>query len=90
MSQSAEYTMKAVALEKISLFISWPANTIGNSHTQEFVICVLGYYPFVDVLKDVYRNKKIKDLEVRVITISDIHELPDCQLLYIPKLKPVN
>jgi hypothetical protein len=86
-SQSAEYTMKAVALEKLSLFISWPANTLKNDPSQEFVIGVLGQTSFGDILKDVYKDKKIKDRKVKIINIVNIQGLTECQMLIIPNIK---
>jgi hypothetical protein len=87
MSQSEEFTMKAVALEKISLFISWPANTLKSNSTQEFVIGIYGQNPFKEILEDVYKDKKIKDRKVKIITITNIQEITECQLLFIPKIK---
>ena len=86
-SQSAEHTMKAVALEKLSLFISWPANTLKNDPSQEFVIGVLGQASFSDILKDVYKEKKIKERKVKIVTIKNIQELTECQILIIPNIK---
>jgi len=81
--QSTEYTMKAVALEKLSLFISWPANTLENDPSQEFVICILGQKSFKNILEDVYKDKKIKDRKVKIRTITDIEDLKACQMLII-------
>jgi hypothetical protein len=86
-SQSSEYMMKAVALEKISLFILWPANTFNNSTSQEFVIAVLDQQSFCDILEEVYKTKKIKERKVKVVSIKTIQELPECQILFIPKMK---
>ncbi|NWJ52389.1 MAG: YfiR family protein [Bacteroidetes bacterium] len=89
-SQSAEYTMKAVAFEKLSLFISWQANVIKNDPSQEFVIAVLGQNPFGNILKDVYKDKKIKDKRVKIVYFKNIKQLPECQILFISKIDPVD
>jgi hypothetical protein len=86
-SQSSEYTMKAVALEKLSLFISWPPNLVKNDPSREFVIAVLAQTSFGEVLKDVYKDKKIKDRKVRIVNLKNIQELTDCQMLFIPNIK---
>jgi hypothetical protein len=86
-SQSAEYTLKAVALEKISLFINWPANTLKNDPSKEFVIGVYGVNPFSKILEDVYKDKKIKDRKVKIVTILNIQSFTECHLLFIPKIK---
>ncbi len=81
-AQSDEQTMKAVALEKLSLFISWPENT----PSKEFVICVLNQNPLGDILEDVYKDKKIKDKKVKIVKIKNLQELTECQLLLIPTI----
>jgi hypothetical protein len=90
LSQSSEYTIKAVALEKLSLFITWPANAFKNSSTQEFVIGIYGQTAFKDILETVYKDKKIKDRKVKIIAISTLQEFKDCHLLYIPNINLSN
>jgi hypothetical protein len=85
--QSEEYMMKAVAFEKISLFISWPVNPSENPASQEFVISVLGQNPFGKILEEVYRDKKIKDKKVKINYIASIQNLTECDILFIPKIK---
>ena len=58
-AQQEEYTMKAVAFEKISMFITWP-DSVFNRNSNEFVITVLGQNPFGDILENVYKDKNIK------------------------------
>lgn len=84
-SQSAEYTLKAVAFEKLSLFITWKATAIQDNSSKEFVIAVLGKNPFGNTLKEVYENKKIKDKTVRIIYAKNIKDLTSCQILFISK-----
>jgi len=85
-SQSSEFEMKAVALEKLALFIEWPKSVPENT-TDNFVIAVLGQNLFGTTLEQVYKNHKIKEREVKIIYINDIDQLPECQMLFIPKLK---
>ena len=80
-----EYTMKAIAFEKLALFITWPANSLKNNHSQEFVIAVLGQNPFGDVLENIYKNKKIKDKKVKIVYVKKLQQLPECQILFISK-----
>jgi hypothetical protein len=84
-SQSAEYTLKAVAFEKLSLFIDWKATAIQDNSSKEFVIAVFGKNPFGNTLKEVYENKKIKDKTVRIIYAKSIKDLTNCQILFISK-----
>jgi hypothetical protein len=74
-SQSSEYTMKAVAFEKLSLFIIWPASTIKNEPSREFIIAVLNQTSFGEALKEVYKDKKIKDKKVKIVNLKSIQEL---------------
>ncbi|HEY9124551.1 MAG TPA: YfiR family protein [Bacteroidales bacterium] len=83
--QSDINTLKAVAIEKIALFITWPPGSLSN---QEFTIGILGDNPITETLKQIYLEKKIKDLRVNIVEIKDIESITSsCQLLFIPKIK---
>ena len=86
-AQSNEYILKAVALEKIAMFVTWPGETDATKQPQDFVIAVLANKKFGNILEDVYRDKKIKDKPVSVILISNIDELANCDILFIPSIK---
>jgi hypothetical protein len=85
-AQTSEYEMKAVAFEKLSLFIDWPPHAF-ESTNDEFIIAVLGYNPFGSILDDIYLNRKIKNRAVKVIYIKDIRQLKECHLLFISKIE---
>ncbi len=82
-SQSMEYTMKAVAFEKLAMFITWPANTSADDPSREFTIAILGPNPFNDTLEEVYAGKKIKERKVKIIYLKDIQKLTSCDILFI-------
>jgi hypothetical protein len=86
-TQSEELMVKAVAFEKLSMFIKWPANSSENNANEEFVITVLGQNQFGNLLEKVYKNGKIKDKRVKINYISTIQKLTDCNILFIPKIK---
>lgn len=86
-AQSNEYILKAVALEKIAMFITWPGETDKTIHSQDFVIAVLANKKFGNILEDIYRDKKIKDKPVSIIQITTIDELIQCDILFIPSIK---
>ena len=86
-AQQEEYTMKAVAFEKISMFITWPDSTF-NKSSNEFVIIVFGQNPFGDILENVYKDKKIKNKKVKVLYTQKTQLLSSCQLLFISKTDP--
>jgi len=83
-SQSTEYELKAVAFQKLSLFIEWPGNAFENSG-NEFIIGVLGENPFGNLLESVYENVKIKDKKVKTVYFRNIEQAGKCHLLFIPK-----
>jgi len=84
--QASENEMKAVALEKIAMFIEWPPASTLNQRNQ-IVIAVYRQQEFSRVLQDVYKDHKIKEKSVRIVTVSDIRELPVCDILFIPREK---
>lgn len=85
-SQNTEFEIKAVALEKIALFIGWPGNATATPAGQ-FVIAVLDDPAFSETLREVYRNHKIKDHPVKVIDLNDVTQYADYQILYLPEMK---
>lgn len=91
-SQPTEYTMKAVAFEKLAMFITWPDNSSTNETSQEFIIAVLGQNPFNGILEEVYAGKKIKERKVKIIYLKDIENIVNCDILFISgnKLNEVN
>jgi hypothetical protein len=83
-SQQTETLVKAVAFEKISLFINWPD---GTDNHDKFIITVLGENPFGNTLEQLYKDKTIKGKKVVVNYITTIKDLGKCDILYISKMK---
>jgi hypothetical protein len=86
-AQQSEYVLKAVALEKIAIFVNWPEPGIHENVPDEFVIAVLGKNPFGDILEETYRNKQIKDRKVIIVYIQNIQKLTSCDILFIPEMR---
>lgn len=89
-SQPSEYMVKAVALEKLALFIEWPEEQ-KTDRDQPFIIAVLEPNPMREALEEVYKNHKIKGKTVKIKIINDIRELgriTPCHVLFIPELSP--
>jgi len=82
-SQPSEYLLKAVFLEKFTRFIDWPDAVHPADSTGLFIIGILGEDPFDVDLETVYKNQKIKNRPVRVRNCQQIHEVDDCDLLFI-------
>lgn len=89
-SQPSEYMVKAVALEKLALFIEWPEDQ-KTDLDQTFIIAVLEPNPMREALEEVYKNHKIKGKTVKIKIINDIRELDridPCHVLFIPEMNP--
>ena len=86
-SQETAVMMKAVAFEKISMFINWPTVPIGSSVSSDFVITVLGQNIFETTLEDLYRDKKIKDKRVTINYLTANQNPGICDILFISKMK---
>ena len=86
-AQQSEYVLKAVALEKIAIFVNWPERIQTDKTDSEFVIAVLGKNPFGDVLEETYRNKLIKDRKVKIIYVQNVQKLTTCDILFIPGMR---
>jgi hypothetical protein len=86
-SQTDINIMKAVAIEKIALFVTWPTCSTKDTTSHEFIIGVVGSDSFSEVLENVYKDEKIKNKRVKVVTITDTQEAIDCDLLYIPRIR---
>jgi hypothetical protein len=86
-SQQTEIIMKAVAFEKISMFIDWPVAAAGNSVSSDFVITVLGQNIFGTTLEELYKDKKIKDKKVTVNYLTVNQNPGKCDILFISKMK---
>ncbi|MBI9071312.1 MAG: YfiR family protein [Melioribacteraceae bacterium] len=79
------YKLKAVYLEKFSLFVSWPEESNIADTTKSFEITVIGENPFEGELVDLYvkGNVKICKKKVDVTFIENIEEINNCQILYV-------
>ena len=79
--------MKAVALEKISMFIDWPIVADTNSVSSDFVITVLGQNIFGSTLEELYKDKNIKHKKVTVNYLT-ANQIPGkCDILFVSKMK---
>lgn len=79
--------MKAVAFEKISMFIDWPVVATANRVSSDFVITVLGQNIFGTTLEDLYKDKKIKDKKVTVNYLTTNQIPGKCDILFVSKMR---
>ncbi len=85
--QQSEYVMKAVALEKIAIFVNWPNQDLHENISSDFVIAVLGKNPFGNILEETYTNKLIKERKVKIIYVQSVQNLTNCDILFIPEMR---
>ncbi len=79
--------MKAVAFEKISMFIDWPLVAAGDNASSDFVITVLGQNIFGTTLEELYKDKKIKDKKVTVNYLTTSQNPGKCDILFVSKMR---
>lgn len=80
------YRLKAVYLEKFSIFTDWPDSIHSNENDSPFIISVLGDDPELkEELIKVFYKEKIKILNRSVILdfIENINDLDDPQILFL-------
>ena len=82
-AQAREYVMKAVAIEKIARYVSWPEYLSMEDTTNPFIITIIGTNPFGLLLEEIYKDKKIKNKPVIINTISTTDEIKNCHILFI-------
>lgn len=76
---------KAVLLSKITQYIEWPENANLTDQSKPFIITVIGKNPFGSLLEDLYlsNGQKIKNKYVEIHYIKEIHEIDQCNILFI-------
>ncbi|OHE18607.1 MAG: hypothetical protein A2X96_01130 [Syntrophobacterales bacterium GWC2_56_13] len=80
-SASREYTLKAVFLYNIALFVEWPEGAF-TSEQSPLTICVLGNNPFGEALDSLSRQT-VKNRKLAVRQINRVEEAAGCQILFV-------
>jgi len=79
-SQSLEYTVKALYIEKFARFTDWKNSIKG----EYFVIAILGESPFKGELEKLAKKSiKIKNKPIKIIYVKNIKEAENSQLVFI-------
>lgn len=89
-TQTGEYTIKAVFLERFTRFIEWPEELAISDTLKPFDIVVIGENPFGATLDQIYTTQKIRNKKVKIRYISNLQEISSCHLLFISKSKKNN
>jgi len=84
-AQYSEAEVKAAYLERFTRFIEWPidTNSIDTSHT--FILGIVGENPFGATLDKLYSTQTIKHKSVKIMYISDLEGIDDCDMLYVSR-----
>lgn len=81
-----EYLVKALLLERLTRFVTWPESAPVNQPQNPFVLCVIGENPFGLHLETIYATQLIKKkpVTIRYIAGRGDHEgIRECALLFI-------
>ncbi|MFI3154715.1 MAG: YfiR family protein [Methylococcaceae bacterium] len=70
--------IRASIIEKISRFIEWPVWT-----GERFTLCVADKAPLLPALQTYYANTSLANKPVSLLTFRGVHELKDCQVIYL-------
>jgi len=87
LERAREFQIKAISLEKFSMFVEWPKSSQVNIPEKPFVIGVLGDSPIVKEITSLYieGHQRIKEKKVLLKAVSDKDEVPRCDLLFISR-----
>jgi len=78
----AEYALKAVFLYNFTNFVDWPDSIFADS-SSAIVIAVIGDDPFGIYLDETIKNERVNNRPLTVSRYRDMHEIKNCQVLYI-------
>ncbi|MDO8547920.1 MAG: YfiR family protein [Nitrospirales bacterium] len=79
---ASEHQIKAAFLYNFVQFIEWPASAFKDAHS-DFSLCVLGDDPFGTALERTIGGKIVKGRRLAVKRSGRLHDLTDCQLMFI-------
>ncbi|MDA3953500.1 MAG: YfiR family protein [Bacteroidales bacterium] len=89
-SQANVYVLKAVYLEKISRFVTWPEESLMNDFDEPFVISVIGKTSLTNNLEQIYEIQKINNKHVIIKRISNLYEIENSHILVIAESEKKN
>jgi hypothetical protein len=81
-TQLDETQVKAAFLYNLAKFVKWPSQTF-SSPRDPLTMCVLGSTGLAPVLENTIAGKEIEGRRLVVRTISDLHQIAMCQILFV-------
>lgn len=82
LAQYNKDVIKAAYIERITRFVDWPSKDSQVAGDQ-FVIGVYDEDEFFYALKEVFKEKTIKELRVKVISVKTPKQISACNICYI-------
>ena len=82
--QYTEYELKSAYIFNFAKFIEFPENTF-SSQRDPFIIGVIGNDALLDVLQNIIKGKTINNRNVIAISISQLEEANNCQIILFSK-----
>jgi len=76
-----EDALKGVVLQRINQFITYEDNK------TEFTICVDDNKDMFETFKDLYKNRKYKNLPIKIKSVKCISEIEKCDIFYVKNKK---
>ena len=82
--------LKAVYLEKISRFVTWPDACMMNDLNKPFIISIIGKTELSENLQLVYSQQEINKKRVIIKEIVDYKDFEGCHILFIAESEKKN
>jgi hypothetical protein len=89
-SQTRESLVKAGYIEKFTHFIQWPETLGSKNIAGNFTIAVIGKNLFGKDLEELFSQTKVKESQVKIIYISSVDEIVNCEILFISESEKNN
>ena len=85
-AQNEEYTLKAVYIEKLTRFISWPYSAFKFNSGDSIVFGIYGETALTEIAKQLYKDREIKSKKVKIVQLNDSSDFSKCNILFISNL----
>ncbi|MCK5078051.1 MAG: YfiR family protein [Calditrichia bacterium] len=86
-AQISEDQIKSVYIEKFTRFVEWPDSIEIADTSKPFIFGFLGNSKIYETLKEMYRNKTIRNKKVVFIHFNSTTDIKDCHLVFISSSK---
>lgn len=81
-TSASEDSIRAALVQRLTLFVEWPAWKMDASHPQ-FNVCLIGSDPIGPALSEAFRDKSVLQKNVVFTHVQRLDQALDCHLLYV-------